>query len=112
MTELAIWDKAGAMERLNHKQELFEKILRVFFDTVPGSLETIQQSVQQDDRNQIKISSHTLKGQSATVGATRLCALCFEMEQNHATFELSELDQLLKDIRLAYEEFQALATGD
>lgn len=111
MTDPNIWDKTGALARLNNKSELLQKIMSMFFDSTPEALDNLQASIQQDDREQIKAQSHTLKGQSATVGAERLAAACFAMEQQHDSSTAAELEQQLSAIRDAFQEFQALAAN-
>lgn len=106
MTDPVIWDREGALARLNNKAELLQKIMTMFFEHAPDSVYNLQQAIQQDDREQIKAHSHTLKGQSATVGANRLSSLCFDIEQHHATFSHSELEERLNTIHQAFQEFE------
>lgn len=68
-----------------------EDIIRSFLNDAPKLLETLKESMASGDSARFVRSAHTLKSNSATLGAAQLAALAAELEQAGKTTPLQEL---------------------
>lgn len=68
-----------------------EDIIRSYLSDAPKLLETLKESMTNGDSARFVRSAHTLKSNSATLGATELAALAAELEQTGKTTPLQEL---------------------
>lgn len=88
---LCLWDEAQALKRLGDSRELLDKIVAIFIEDIPKSLEDLQDAVDAKDVNAIKLHAHTIKGSSGNIGATELQEYAKEIELNSETMQSKEL---------------------
>jgi two-component system sensor histidine kinase/response regulator len=82
-TDVELSDKALAMLREledDENQGIVQRVMSMFLDATPGQLEALRQAGEDGDANTIRITSHTLKSASASIGAMALSACCAELE--------------------------------
>ncbi|MCX7984151.1 MAG: Hpt domain-containing protein [Bacteroidetes bacterium] len=87
MSEIPRIEKAD-QDLLTRLQELEQELDRdfaiemaeMFIADSPSLIEAIQQSIDARDSTALAQSAHKLKGSSLNIGATRLGALCLELE--------------------------------
>lgn len=68
-----------------------EDIIRSYLSDAPKLLETLKETMASGDASRFVRSAHTLKSNSATLGASQLAALAAELEQAGKTTPLQEL---------------------
>jgi HPt (histidine-containing phosphotransfer) domain-containing protein len=68
-----------------------EDIIRSYLNDAPKLMETLKESMASGDSARFVRSAHTLKSNSATLGAAQLAALAAELEQSGKTTPLQEL---------------------
>ena len=100
------------LERMSGDRELLGNLFQLFLDDAPKKLSNIEVYAEQGDLYQIERSAHSLKGASATVGATLLCQLAADLERAaKAGAPLTELRQELARVceqtLAAMREFRA-----
>ncbi|WP_373035002.1 response regulator [Sulfurimonas sp.] len=88
---LCIWDEAKALKRLGNSRELLDKIVAIFIEDTPKSLEDLKDAIDAKDVNAIKLHAHTIKGSSGNIGATELQEYAKEIELNSETMQSKEL---------------------
>ncbi|MDF1613679.1 ATP-binding protein [Desulfurivibrio dismutans] len=71
----------AALDRLNHDQGLFFRLLGSFIDDYRQGPTALKSALEQLDYAQARLQAHTLKGAAATVGAEKTAALTQELEQ-------------------------------
>ena len=69
------------LERMSGDRDLLSSLFQLYMDDAPKKLRNLDEYATQGDLYQIERTAHSLKGASATVGATRLCLLAAELEQ-------------------------------
>ncbi len=70
------------LERMSGDRELLANLFQLYIDDAPKKLRSLEEHVGQADFYQVERIAHSLKGASATVGATRLCQLAADLEQS------------------------------
>lgn len=81
-------------------------IVETFLDNAPRLFAQMETSMASADTQGFVRAAHTLKSNSATVGATALASLAAELESRGKTEDLTNLKE---QIRLAREEFVSVA---
>jgi HPt (histidine-containing phosphotransfer) domain-containing protein len=62
--------------------KLLEKVIKIYFENSPKLLQTLRDAVAGNDTAEmIGAAAHSLKSSSANLGATKLAALCGDLER-------------------------------
>jgi two-component system, sensor histidine kinase and response regulator len=64
--------------------EIADRLVALFADTTPPLLEQLTNAVHAGDDEAVRQLAHKLKGSCQNVGATKMAALCRELEEPHA----------------------------
>lgn len=80
VTPEMIIDVDAAIQRIDGNRELYELLVEIYRADAPEALAQLQQHISRSEFSKAKLSAHTLKGLSATVGATVFAKLAGEME--------------------------------
>ncbi|WP_196140483.1 response regulator [Aliikangiella sp. G2MR2-5] len=78
--EIAIFNFSAALARMQNSTKIFERALGAFVQDVQKHVVKLPTSWPEDPLSN-KITAHTIKGMSATVGAERLSKIAFEIEE-------------------------------
>ena len=79
-TNLPIFDPAAALARLDNDQTLLSALLRMALEDVPKSIHKLETALLNSDASQVKFHAHTIKGVTATVGASALAAVAAQVQ--------------------------------
>jgi HPt (histidine-containing phosphotransfer) domain-containing protein len=60
--------------------DIFGELVQLYLGDLPERMDGIRQAVAQADSAALRREAHRLKGSSQQMGATRLAALCLELE--------------------------------
>lgn len=89
-----------------------KEILEVFIATAPNELTAIQQTLNSQDAEGLRLHAHTLKGSAANVGATYLSQLAKNIEEAaksgnlpSAGEEVNELKDALNKVLSALQDY-------
>jgi PAS domain S-box-containing protein len=99
-----ILDEQDAMERLELEPSEYAELLQMFLESMSKALSEIAAAAAQNNWAQLRQLGHSLKGSSATLGATRISEVAYELEtagengQRATVFEL--VDQLEQEFSL------------
>lgn len=85
------------------KPDLWKKLVGIYLETTPASLETLEQALSNDDCPSVQLTAHTLKSSSANMGASRLSDLCRQLEAAAGEGNLETGSALFSEIRTEYE---------
>ncbi len=89
-------DIEGAMARLGHKPALFGRIARTYLDQIATLPDELDALMQKGDRSGAGMLLHTLKGLSATVGASYMAAVAREAESSIKRVDAVEAHDTLR----------------
>jgi signal transduction histidine kinase/CheY-like chemotaxis protein len=86
---------------------LIEELITLFCESTPALLDELQQAVRRGDRETIVRVAHTLKANSASLGAMLLAAACKEAESLGQSGFLETAEMLLVRLRKEYDQAKA-----
>jgi HPt (histidine-containing phosphotransfer) domain-containing protein len=82
--------------------DILEELIELFLADVPSQLVTLREALEVGHAYSVERIAHTLKGSSGNMGATRMTAICSELEEVGASSDLSRAPELLEQLK---EEF-------
>lgn len=103
-----LWDKHRALQQLNQKQALLQRILEIYLKSVPQALETIQQAAASGDITQLISTTHGLKGTSDNVGASRIAARARQLELHALQMSEQEISVEISQLTEDFHQFRRL----
>jgi len=83
---------------------MLAELVELFFEDAPQLLETLRSSLAAGDVEKAQRAVHTLKGTSASLGATHLSQLCAELEAALRAGSSGELQEMLAQVEAAYAQ--------
>jgi CheY-like chemotaxis protein/HPt (histidine-containing phosphotransfer) domain-containing protein len=96
----------GALDRLMETTggdpEFVAILLETFADEAPAILEELRGGLASGDSDAVRRAAHTLKSNGATFGATKLLALCAELESRARAGDLADGQQILRRVEASY----------
>ncbi len=87
---------------LSDKIQRPESLVQLFLQLVPVELEKIQQAIQSQQYEKLKLLSHKLKGSCLAFGASAMAATCLSLEQ-----EKGSIDEVFCQLRQDYQKIVA-----
>ena len=81
---------------------LLNKIIGLYLDSSPELLQKLRDAIAGEDAGALRQAAHSLKSSSANLGATRLAALCKELEQRGREGRLEDAPCLLEELEICY----------
>jgi len=82
--------------------DILKELIELFLNDVPPQLVALNEAGEAGDAHSVGRIAHTLKGSSGNMGATRMTAICSELEDVGASGDLSRAPELLERLE---EEF-------
>ncbi len=82
---------------------LLERYITIYRETAPRCLTEIALAIEANDYDALGFASHSLKSESASLGATRLCGIAKTLEENARLKTIGQASVLLD---CAYKEFE------
>ena len=87
-------------------------VTHVFLDSLPGRLRKLQEAIEKDEHEAIRMIAHTIKGSSSQFGAVHLADLCERLEKSARTDKLENAAVLYEDIQQASAEIVEFLTEE
>ncbi len=109
---VAIFDRAGMMERLMDDEELIQTVIESFLEDIPQQLAALQEYFKADDAAGIELKAHTIKGASSNVGAERLRETAGKIEQAAKTGDLAAAQKHWAELNAQFEALKAAMVVD
>ncbi len=95
-------DNIRALQRMDAPNVL-DKVIKIFLENSPKLVGALRDAIAQNDAaGTIEQAAHSLKSSSATLGATRLAALCRELERMARENRISGAKAILSEIEKLY----------
>jgi CheY-like chemotaxis protein len=91
----------SVLARLSELQEegepdILRELIELFLTDVPPQLVALRKAMEAGDAHSVGRIAHTLKGSSGNMGATRMTAICSDLEDVGASGDLSAAPELLE----------------
>lgn len=96
------------LETVGGDQGFLAELVETFLSEAPSMLSEVQAALQAGDADRLRLSAHSLKSNAAQFGASRLQALCLQIEQRAKEHNLDGLEQLAAQ---AEAEFQIVRSA-
>ena len=80
VSEVAPWNKARALQRVEGDHELLSDLCRIFLEESPKLLAALQTAIAAGDFESVQKSAHSLKGESGYLEATKLSRTAQQLE--------------------------------
>jgi len=104
LSDISLLSIEETLERMSGDRELLANLFQLFVDDAPKKLRAIEDFVAQNEFYQVERTAHSLKGASATVGATRLCRLAADLEQAAKAGSREQVDALRANLTPVCEQ--------
>lgn len=96
------FDRAAALDRLDHDEDLLREVVQQFIDDAPASLTAIEAAIVTGDADALRDAAHSLKGSAGYLAADDLCVAAQELEGFARA-------RLIDDARSAWPAFATVA---
>lgn len=110
-----IFDKAGALGRLDGDDELAQIVFAAFLEDIPSQIQALKQRVAERDDAGSARQAHSIRGASANVGGESLRKLAAEMEKAADAGDwhsvITRMDELERQFGLLSEAMKTSALG-
>ena len=83
--------------------DLISELAQIFLDDTSSRLTALREAVEGDDASSVERIAHTLKGSSGNMGATRMAAICAELQNVGASGNLARAPELLGRLVAEFE---------
>ena len=83
--------------------DFISELAQVFLDDSSSRLAALREAVEGDDASSVQRIAHTLKGSSGNMGATKMAAICADLQEAGASGTLARVPELLGRLE---EEFE------
>lgn len=94
------------------KPALWTRLVGLYLETTPASLETLARALTEADRETAQLTAHSLKSASANMGATKLSDLFRQLEMAAQEGNLGAGSALLAEIRSEFDNVAATLAPD
>ena len=105
-SNLLTWNKNSALKRVSGREELLIKLINLFFTDAPQLINEIENNIRQQNYDDLKINSHTLKGVAGNIGAEKLMHLLKDVEEC-AIKQTDKVEQQVPQLIASFDEVYA-----
>ncbi|WP_448548654.1 response regulator [Thalassotalea fusca] len=100
-----VWKKQDFLLRIQNNQQLAQKLIDLYLDDTPQLLNSLSESINDDDFIQVKAHAHKLKGASNNIGAQQIATLSIEIELFAENQDKQSLEAHIAQTREQFELF-------
>jgi HPt (histidine-containing phosphotransfer) domain-containing protein len=90
----------------------FLKLVSLFLDAIAADLSSMRVVLAMQDMAGLKDIAHGLKGTAANMGATRLAAICADMEKACGSDDLNRVEQQVTNLESESSNVVAILTAE
>ena len=101
-----VWDEKSALQRLGGSQMILKKILAVFLSELTTQEEELKIALENNDKENIKLHAHSIKGGSGNVSANKLQEIAKSIELGVNEKENSVLKEEFIQLQEAAQELK------
>ena len=104
--QIAVLDRAVALERVGGDSELLQEMAQLFLDEYPMQLEAVRVAVRARDAKALERSAHSLKGSVGNFGAAAAQEAALQLELIGRRGDLREVDGAMACLESALSSLQ------
>ena len=108
--EAPVFDRNALLNRLSGNEEICRQIIGIFFQDVPGRIESLEDAVKKSDIARIQLQAHTLKGASGNFGAVALQKAALELEKAGRSGDMTRANKMLDAIKKEFERLKGFVS--
>ncbi|NMC62879.1 MAG: Hpt domain-containing protein [SAR324 cluster bacterium] len=105
MSEVLIFDKDGAVERVDGDCELLKELGEIFLEDFTMQLKEIQTAISKSDYYGLNRKAHSIKSALGNLGAMKAHATALEMELEGRNENFQRAPALLEELQHDVEEY-------
>ena len=108
-----IWDHDSALKRMRGRKDRLLKIIDLFIADMPDRIEVLKKAQLSNDKNEIQLIAHTIKGVAANLDGNILLLTANELEtfiKQNDNYDSAQLSPLITKVITAYDDFYSLLT--
>jgi two-component system, sensor histidine kinase and response regulator len=95
-------DVIGSLRELGGS-EMLSELTQLFFEDTRSSMATLRKALEEGDAQSVERVAHNLKGSCDNMGATRMAAICAELQDVGTSANLSRGPELLEHLKAEFE---------
>jgi len=107
-----VFDKGGLLQRLMGDEDILVEILKGFLLDMPVQISTLKEALNKGDADGVRRAGHTIKGASANVGALKVSAAAFAVENAGKAEDLAKAASAAKELETCLDEFNSHVSGE
>jgi len=104
-------DLEQAMTNLDGDRELFDEVLTVFLDSIPGLLGELREACTNTDPKRLRAAAHSLKGSAANICAEPTRRIAAQLEEVGTQDEVISASSLLSELEKQLDRLRAFAAS-
>ncbi len=106
--EAEVWNRERALERMMKREDLLKAVATSFLEDLPKLIDSLSDSIGQDNMTQTKYYAHTIKGSSSNLGGDQLAQIALELELAAKDGKRSLVARHWSDLQSAVEKLSKL----
>ncbi|MDX2464526.1 MAG: ATP-binding protein [Porticoccus sp.] len=99
-----IWDRDGALRRINNKESLFREVIAIYVETTPATIDEMEEAISANQLDSLRKLAHQMKGISANVGAVAVSETCKYLEETCHNTNFDASNRYWKILKQDYED--------
>ncbi|KAA3605118.1 MAG: Hpt domain-containing protein [Planctomycetota bacterium] len=103
-----VFDRQALMEYLDHDLDLFQELVEIFFEELPGLQSRLQQALQREDAPALRTAAHSLKGSVSQFAAVSARAEAARLEELADQGDLPACRKALPELLAAVQELASV----
>ena len=105
MTDLVVFDEAGALARVDGDAELLKELVSIFFEEYQTQIADLTKALADSDAKQVQAVAHSMKSALGNIGASKAAEIAKTLEYAGRAEDLSKGTESLNDLRSNVEQF-------
>ncbi|MEE9312945.1 MAG: Hpt domain-containing protein [Planctomycetota bacterium] len=90
--------------------DLIRELLDTFLTSGRETMEELSSALNAHDIGEIKMKAHSLKGASANFGASRIQAICSDMESAANQNQIETAPEMFEDLKVKFKDVEEFIT--
>ena len=104
-------DLEQAMTNLGGDRELFDEVLTVFLDSIPGLLGELREACTNTDQKRLHAAAHSLKGSASSICAEPTRRIAAQLEEVGTQDEVISASSMLSELEKQLDRLRAFAAS-
>ena len=98
LEQIPVVDGHSVLERLDGDRDLYNELIEIYFSDLPKQWNLLKDAFSAADYKVVERQAHSLKSASANIGAERVRAVAFDLEQISLDGDKENISELLTQL--------------